>query len=771
MKMHTGFLLDVYEHPRKGVVLWLLCEDGIRRSFSQDFATSFFVRGHPHELRKLCIYLWGKKHSIKMLKVNKEDLFDGKMDVLEVRAESFQVLRQASWDALAAFPDLTYYDIDTALYLRHVAVFNVFPMIRCKIHVIDNEVTKITPLDSRWDLDPVEPSLRTMTITPNCDPVHASPTKLRIQYNGFDYMVDLSKPRDLLYKLNSILQNYNPDLIVAPYSDTWLFDLLVKTSKETGIPFNPNRDFACDVLRKEEITYFAYGQAHYRAPQVHLYGRWNIDPMNCDAFAEHGLEGALELSRITGIPIQEAARRSAGAGISAMQVIMAMRRGVMIPYQHQQSEVPKSWSDLFKLDQGGSSGGPKPGVRPYTAIVDFSMMFPSRVVQHNISYETVGVDEDDAFFIPEINTKISRRRGLLPETLEPMVDKRTKLLTKLEEMNEDHPKYQQYQARADVIKGLGVVSNGRLGFAMAIFGRINAFETLAWVVRKVLMEAKNIASDLDCKVYHWYVDSLFIARDGCTTKADFQDVVDAIEGKTKCKIKVEEAYTWIAFVSSTEDPDLPVANKFFCRKPDGTLKIRGLHERRDDTCEYVRELQRNALTILAAEPDIYKLQGLLPAIVKTVRAQIDDLQKEKIPLGDLISTHVLSREWNEYTAAVPHSIAAAQLAAIGKPLHMGQAVRYVHTLGQPGVLAWDLSTRPDTKAINIPHYEDLVLRAIYEVVRPLGVPEQLLGDWLLHGATYIHPEDFAHLKNKRFDAEMPLFTTLDAYEKKLIGMV
>jgi DNA polymerase elongation subunit (family B) len=352
-----------------------------------------------------------------------------------------------------------------------------------------------------------------------------------------------------------------------------------------------------------------------------------------------------------------------------------------------------------------------------------------------------------------------------------MVDKRNRLLTRLEEMSEDHPNYQRYKARADVIKDLGVVSNGRLGFAMAIFGRINAFETLAWVVRKILMEAKNIASNLGCRVYHWYVDSLFIARDGCTTKADFQDVVNAIESETKCKIKVEEVYTWIAFVSSTEDPDLPVANKFFCRKPDGTLKIRGLHERRGDTCEFVREIQRAALGILAAEPDIYKLQKLLPAIVKTVLAQIDDLNKGKIPLGDLISTQVLSREWNEYTVAVPHSIAAAQLAAIGKPLRMGQAVRYIHTLGDPGVHAWDLPTKPNSKAIDIPHYEDLVLRAVYEVARPLGVPEQLLSDWLLRGATYVHPEDFADLRNKRFDAEMPLFTTLDAYEKKLISIV
>jgi hypothetical protein len=45
MKRHSGWLFDLYEHPTKGVVLWLAGEDGKPYSFHQEFETVFYARG------------------------------------------------------------------------------------------------------------------------------------------------------------------------------------------------------------------------------------------------------------------------------------------------------------------------------------------------------------------------------------------------------------------------------------------------------------------------------------------------------------------------------------------------------------------------------------------------------------------------------------------------------------------------------------------------------------------------------------------------------
>jgi DNA polymerase-2 len=53
MTEHTGWLFDLYPDPQDGVVLWLLCDDGQRRRFTQSFPVTFFAAGPPERLRGL----------------------------------------------------------------------------------------------------------------------------------------------------------------------------------------------------------------------------------------------------------------------------------------------------------------------------------------------------------------------------------------------------------------------------------------------------------------------------------------------------------------------------------------------------------------------------------------------------------------------------------------------------------------------------------------------------------------------------------------------
>ena len=102
-----------------------------------------------------------------------------------------------------------------------------------------------------------------------------------------------------------------------------------------------NRDAGRGVIRKQERTYFSYGQVIYRGQQVHLFGRWHIDGCNAMLFHDYGLDGVFELARVTALPVQTVARVSPGSGISAMQMLTALRLGVLVPWHKQQAERPE----------------------------------------------------------------------------------------------------------------------------------------------------------------------------------------------------------------------------------------------------------------------------------------------------------------------------------------------------------------------------------------------------------------------------------------------
>jgi DNA polymerase II len=753
LKEYVGWLFDLYAQ-KDGIVLWIVGEDQKPHSFTQPFHITFYVGGPFHRLRQLWKFL--KERTVRLYRTRRRELHEGMKDVMEV-----QVLNPLLFDELfkevnKLFPDLLYYDTDIPLILRYAAQFGVYPLGHCKVEVKQGWIiSKITPLDTPWELDPELPDLRVLEIRPDNDPQHAVPQYLRVQFNGFNYKLPLDNSRQLLFSINGILRQYDPDVILTSFGDTWLFSYLEKISKVTRIPFNPNRDLGQSVRRKKEISFHNYGRSHFRGEQVHLVGRWHIDDQNCMTYGDYGLTGAIEQARVTGLPVQEIARRSPGAGIAAMQTLTALKRNILVPYQQQKGEVPKTYNELVESDRGGIVFEPLRGVFPHVAIIDFMSMYPSIITEYNVSPETVGVEEEDAFDIPEMGVKISAREGLIPATLRPMVEKRIKIKRLLKRMDQRDPRYLRYKAIKNALKWLCVVAYGRLGFANSTFGRINSHEVVSFIGRKMLLKAKEIAEDHGFTVIHAYVDSLFIYRPDATKECHFQELLKEIEQETKLSIEVEEVYSWMAFVSSRQNPNISVANRFFGLQPDGEYKIRGLASRREDTPPFVAEAQLRTLQILSKEQDPDELPTLFPEVLAMLRQRIFALEKRLVPADQLLITQTLSRDLIEYRVPSPAARAASQLEVTGKAMQMGQRVQFIHTKTKMGVWAWDLPKPFNPDLVDIAKYKELLFRAVHEVLQPLGVAESALRNWMFSEASYLLPPGLLHHR-----LELPLFANL-----------
>jgi len=499
-----GWLLDVYEDEDQGVILWLAGEDGRRHRFSHTFPVTFYAGGPFPRLRELWHYLLSEPVPAVLSRVQRRDLFAGPVDVLAVQVPDPVSQNRLFWAVRGRFPDLDYYDADIPVALRYGAAHGVFPLAHCQlIAAEDGRVQTISPLDSPWDMDPSWPPLRLLTIEPDVDPDHAEPTGLIVKYEQENKHIPLAPFRFLLIRLEACLKRYDPDLILTRWGDTWVFPYLLENCQHLGIPcFNPNRDQSRQPRQQEENSYYTYGQVIYRGRQVRLFGRWHIDERNAVMYGQYGLAGVFEQARVTGLPVQEVARKSPGAGITAMQMQVALREGVLIPYQKQQAEHFKSAAGLIRADRGGLVYQPLIGLHHDVAEIDFVSMYPSIMVHFNISPETVlsesaqaepaRANNETTQFVPELGIPVDRSQtGLVPKTLRPLLARRIAIKQRLAKLDSRDCRYGALKARSNALKWLLVVCFGYLGYKNARFGRIESHEAVTAYGREALLRAKE----------------------------------------------------------------------------------------------------------------------------------------------------------------------------------------------------------------------------------------------------------------------------------------
>lgn len=708
----TGWLLDVYADSEGGIILWLLTDGGKRLQLRMDFSVTFYAAGDFALLRQAWVYL--KDKDVKLERATRRDLFLGERDVMSITTSNPAKLPKIFADVSLKFPSLDYYDADISLSLRFIAHTNTHLLGRCRVKLDGEWVESIEPLDSPWEIDPTPIPLRILTLSPDVNPVTHKPASLKVRYKQTEYSLQLEPTRAFMIGLKADLKRIDPDLILTEYGDTWLFPQLKIWSQQSGIELNPNRDQKKDVLTRRADSYFAYGQVVYRGAQAHLFGRWHIDRHNAMSFGEYDLEGVMEQARVTGLGVQEMARKSPGAGITAMQMHTALRIRVMVPFQKQQVEGTKTLAELIRADHGGLIYQPIIGLHSHVAQIDFSSMYPAIMVKHNISPETVG--------------KENAPDGLIPKTLRPLVEKRLKLKNIISDLDPRDCRVEILKARAAALKWLLVVCFGYLGYKNARFGKIESHEAVTVTSRELMLQVKEVAEDMGFTVLHMYVDCLFVQQEGFEKPSDFAPLMDAIVDKTGIPIALEGVFKWVAFLSSKRDARVPVPNQYFGAFLDGSLKYRGIELRRRDTTIWVRKIQLAVLEILAQANTPIELAECVPEVLAFVEHCKRNLKAGRVPLEDLIVRQKLSRVLEGYKSPSPAARAALQLQAVGRVIAPGQSVPFLFTRGG-GVHAWELREALDLGRLDTKRYCMLLDRAIQTVLdpfKPLCIPERLL---------------------------------------------
>lgn len=699
-------------------MLWLITEDGRRLSLRQCFPVCFFAAGPSPRLRDLWRWLQTQPDPPSLSRKERRDLFlPNPISVLCAEVRDPAALRPLFNEVERVFPDLTYYDSDVQVQIRHSATYGSFPLAHCRVTVdAEDNVLDFETLDSPWELDPEPPPLSILEINlREGNPLHATPTRLELRCGAWKQELPFLAGDAPAYWVKTALRKFDPDILLTDYGDTWLLEQLLERVKGNFSELPLNRDPSKGLRLIRQKTYFSYGQVIYRGQQVHLFGRIHIDRRNAMMWGDYELEGILENARVTALPIQTAARVSPGSGISCMQMTTAMRQGIMVPWRKQQVEQPRPILDLIHADFGGLVYQPTVGLHRNVGAADFTSMYPAVIVRCNLSPEKKALS---------LNDPPPEDPGLIPQTLAPLIQKRVLLKKKIVTLPAWDPRRKSYKARTSAQKWLLVVCFGYMGYRNARFGLISSHEAVTAGGREALMRAKEAAEDAGFEILHMYVDALWVQREDCKTPGDFQPLLDEITRSTGLPIALDGVYRWVVFLPSRVDSRVPVGNRYFGVFQDGSVKVRGLASRRRDTPPWIASVQMALIEHLAKAPDADCLSAYLPGALDLLRRELERLGCLRVPPEELLVSARLSRPLEKYKTPSPAARAAAQLQTYGKTVEAGQRVPLLFVRGEERIWAWDQPETFNPKWLDLQEYRKLLLRAASDVFQPFGISEQ-----------------------------------------------
>jgi len=517
-----------------------------------------------------------------------------------------------------------------------------------------------------------EVPLASVRITVDAPPRQSSPiSQVAVEHERVETFS--GSARTVLTGLIECVEVCDPDLILFPHADFWMHRI-AEQAEEFGLPMPFSRSGRFRSLGSR--SYWSYGRREYRPAALIPDGRMLIDTDHSFVYREGGVRGVLVASRITGLVPNLAARYTPGTLISAYEVGEALRRGIAVPFRKWDAEGLRGCAELRAADRGGMIFQPDAALHVRVAQIDFTSLYPTIIVHHNLSPETVHAPG---------------RKGFLPEVLESLLAFR--IATKQQKTLDP-----SCTGIDRILKWMLVTCFGYTGYKNARFGQIEVHERITGTAREILLRSKGIAEEMGLSVLHGIVDCLWVQGSGV---AEFKRRVEEATGI----LTEREDYDWIVFLPQADGSG--AYNRYYGRLSGGEVKVRGILARRRDTPAYIWEMQRDLLAAMGeakGPADLLGIEDRVRGIYHRYREGLARADPE-----DLVIRRRISRL--TYAGNCMGGAAVRALQSRGVEVAPGMEVGYVVRDAARLVVdpAWDAGT------IDARYYGALVEKAWEEV--------------------------------------------------------
>lgn len=714
------------------MIVWLKKTDGTCVRLSDDWRPRIHVGGDIDNLEeiawKLPAYLW------RFVERFEKAGHQSKSMVLEIEVENdgeaLSVARRIQ--RYGDYSKFRLYDVDIPSAQMYLYEKDLFPLASVEAEEIGDRI-EWSLRDSRESLNYALPPLRNIKLQVNTKSdgrIHKFEDKLDsiIIHDGNETIaLESDGETENLRRLAELFREIDPDIVLTEGGDSFIFPYLARRAELHGIHDEMilgREDSPLRISEYQGHSYFSYGKILFRQTAARLLGRLHIDKWNSFFVEDCGLEGLFEVARTCIIPVQRCSRTTIGTSMTSLQLYEAIKRNVLIPWNKNEPEDFKNGNELVVADRGGFIFEPQIGIHDDVGEFDFSSLYPTIMLKHNLSGETVKCKccPNSANRVPELGYNICEKRiGIVPRSLQILLRKRA-TYKKYREEAADSSTRLRYDQRQAALKWILVCSFGYLGFKNARFGKIDAHIATCAFSRNILKKAVAIAESHGFKLIHGIVDSMWLKKPS-TTDDEYKLVCAQIEKQLDLPISFEGRYKWIVFLNSRINPRVPVLNRYYGVLENGTLKVRGIDLRKHDTPEIVRKCQTDMLNVLSKARNSSEFMTLIPEVLGVMKSYVTMLRTGKVPGEELVIEKRLSKMPDEYTSLVPQAIAARHLVREGINVNSGQNINFLLTHGKSGIsqnraLPFELAQR--NMQYDSESYVQLLLSSTLNLILPFG---------------------------------------------------
>jgi DNA polymerase-2 len=705
-----GWVLDCYaDMAENRMVTWVKTNCGMERVV-EDFVPRICVQASRDRLEKLRKDLALIGFEDTSLVRRRTALGEKEREVLSVAVHDYSAMQPlaVTIDSWGGYCRHLLYDVDLRMDQRYFLKKGIFSMGLV-------ELPSLRSLDSNLRIDYPVPSLSSIDLRVRTKgsgiPTFNNPIA-SVEAND----VVLDGPEDsVLEQLQELVRREDPDIIYTTKGDSFYLPYLKKRAAEHGMEIELGRERGERTSRGK--SFFTYGRIVYKPPGHKLRGRVHIDREASFTFRESGLHGLIELSRLSMIPLQDLSRLSPGSAISAMQVNEAVRTGHAILWKKNRPEDFKTAGVLIVSDRGGFIYEPRVGVHDGVWEVDFFSLYPSIMVVHNISPETVMCSccPRSSHTVPELGYHICEKRtGLVPRVLMPILNRRRAYK---ELRKQGGKKGEMYDQRSKALKWVLVTCFGYTGYRNARFGRIECHESITAFGRDILVRSADIAERRGFEVLHGIVDSLWLKGEG-----NIASYCEEIGREVGIPLSLEGRYAWIVFLPNITT-GIGALNRYYGVFENGEVKVRGIAVRRKDTPQIVEDLQHDMLAHLSAAGDASEFRELVPSSLEVLDRYAEEVRSGTVSRDRLVMRRSISRRLEEYVQFNDSVAALRQLHDRGFELQPGQSVEYLITDSRSKSSWQRVRAAPfldGDERYDAERYVEFMLRGAAELLSPFG---------------------------------------------------
>lgn len=462
-----------------------------------------------------------------------------------------------------------------------------------------------------------------------------------------------------------------------------------------------------DVVKSDIATTWDKGPSK----ELDFLARYNKeDAEACQELARYALPLQIEMCKITGNDLFKNSRATAINLVEPVLMKLARDRNEIFRSK------PKFEGEGEPI-KGAFVKLPEPGVYSNIAVLDFKSLYPSIIISHNISVDTINCaccTEKESYVSPNGDRFCKKHKGIIPDMLSRVLTRRFEIQKQMKQLDKKSSEYQQLYNQQWALKILanstyGLMANERFRY----YSRAGAEAVTGWA-REYIQNTIKQAEDAGFKVLYSDTDSTFLQYTNEKSVLDFAKEVNS-KLPEQMQLELEDFYPRGIFVSKKHDKGATGAKKKYAMiNKEGKIKIRGFELVRRDWSKVARDTQKHVLELLLKEGDVQ-------AAVKFVRSQIEKVKGGKMPIEEFVIYTELRKKPEDYEILSPE--VAAYKKAVKAGLSPSTVVAYVVTASGKSV-----SDRAQVvelaKDYDASYYiENQLLPAVLKILGELGITE------------------------------------------------